>query len=80
MAITEAGGVARESASLDAPLGLNDYDDRLLGDTLESDAVSPEADALSRERSRRIEAGLDDSKAGRTTDVKDVRAHFGLPE
>ena len=27
-----------------------------------------------------VEAGLDDSDAGRTTDVKDVRAHFGLPE
>ncbi len=26
-----------------------------------------------------IEAGLDDSKAGRTIDVKEVRARFGLP-
>lgn len=26
-----------------------------------------------------IEAGLEDSKAGRTTDVKEVRAKFGLP-
>ena len=25
-----------------------------------------------------IEAGLEDSKAGRTTDVKEVRAKFGL--
>jgi predicted transcriptional regulator len=25
-----------------------------------------------------IEAGLEDSKAGRTVDVKDVRARFGL--
>ncbi len=25
-----------------------------------------------------IEAGLDDSEAGRTTDVKDVRTEFGL--
>lgn len=25
-----------------------------------------------------IEAGLEDSKAGRTTDVKDIRAKFGL--
>ena len=25
-----------------------------------------------------IEAGIDDSKAGRTTDVKEVRAKFGL--
>ncbi len=27
-----------------------------------------------------IEAGLKDSKAGRTIDVKDVRAKFGLPK
>ena len=27
-----------------------------------------------------VEAGLEDSEAGRTTDVKDVRAQFGLPE
>lgn len=27
-----------------------------------------------------IEAGLDDSEAGRTTDVRDVRAKFGLPK
>lgn len=26
-----------------------------------------------------IEAGLKDSEAGRTTDVKEVRAKFGLP-
>ena len=26
-----------------------------------------------------IETGLKDSKAGRTTDVKEVRAKFGLP-
>ena len=26
-----------------------------------------------------IEAGLEDSKAGRTVDVKEVRAKFGLP-
>ena len=26
-----------------------------------------------------IEAGLEDSKAGRTIDVKEVRAKFGLP-
>lgn len=26
-----------------------------------------------------IEAGLQDSQAGRTLDVKDVRARFGLP-
>jgi RNA polymerase sigma-70 factor (ECF subfamily) len=49
------------TASLDAPLGLNS-DDRLLGDTLESDAVSPEADALSRERIRQIEQGLSELK------------------
>jgi len=49
------------TASLDAPLGLNS-DDRLLGDTLESDAVSPEADALSRERRRQIEHGLSELK------------------
>ena len=49
------------TASLDAPLGLNS-DDRLLGDTLESDAVSPEADALSRERIRQIEQGLGELK------------------
>ena len=27
-----------------------------------------------------IEAGMADSAAGRTTDVKDVRAAFGLPQ
>ncbi|MBT9140667.1 MAG: hypothetical protein DDT30_01245 [Dehalococcoidia bacterium] len=27
-----------------------------------------------------IEAGLEDSKTGRTLDVKDVRAKFGLPK
>jgi predicted transcriptional regulator len=27
-----------------------------------------------------IEAGLEDSESGRTMDVKDVRAQFGLPE
>ncbi len=27
-----------------------------------------------------IELGLEDSKAGRTTDVKDIRAKFGLPK
>jgi hypothetical protein len=27
-----------------------------------------------------VEAGLADSEAGQTTDVKDVRAQFGLPE
>jgi len=27
-----------------------------------------------------IEQGLDDSKAGRTTDVREVRAKYGLPE
>ena len=27
-----------------------------------------------------IEAGLEDSEAGRTVDVKEVRAKFGLPE
>ena len=46
------------TASLDAPLGLNGDDDRSLGDGLESDAISPEAETLSRERNRRIEAGL----------------------
>jgi len=52
--------------SLDAPLGLNrgwnDEDDRSMGDMLESDAVSPEAEALSRERGRRIEQGLSELK------------------
>ena len=48
--------------SLDAPLGLNDDDDRSIGDLIECDAISPEADALSRERSRRIEAGLGELK------------------
>ena len=28
---------------------------------------------------RAIEAGLEDSEAGRTVDVKEVRARFGLP-
>ena len=27
-----------------------------------------------------IEAGIEDSEAGRTVDVKEVRARFGLPE
>ncbi len=27
-----------------------------------------------------IERGLDDSRAGRTTDVKEVRRRYGLPE
>ncbi len=27
-----------------------------------------------------IEAGLEDSKAGRTIDVKEVRSRFGLPK
>ena len=27
-----------------------------------------------------IERGLADSKSGRTTDIKDVRAKYGLPE
>ena len=27
-----------------------------------------------------VDAGLEDSLAGRTMDVKDVRAEFGLPE
>lgn len=27
-----------------------------------------------------IERGLDDSKSGRTTDVREVRAKYGLPE
>lgn len=27
-----------------------------------------------------IEAGLEDSEAGRTVDVKEVRAKFGLPQ
>lgn len=46
------------TASLDAPLGLNADDDRSLADSLESDGASPEDEALSRERSRRIESGL----------------------
>ncbi|MGH9802193.1 MAG: sigma-70 family RNA polymerase sigma factor, partial [Blastocatellia bacterium] len=46
------------TASLDAPLGLNGDDDRSLADSLESDAVSPEAETLSRERGRRVESGL----------------------
>lgn len=48
--------------SLDAPLGLNGDDDRLLSDYLESDSISPENEALSRERGRRIEQGLRDLK------------------
>jgi predicted transcriptional regulator len=27
-----------------------------------------------------IEAGLEDSEAGRTVDVKEIRARFGLPQ
>lgn len=48
------------TSSLDSPLGLND--DRTLADSLESDAVSPETETLSRERSRRIEQGLGEVK------------------
>jgi RNA polymerase sigma-70 factor (ECF subfamily) len=50
------------TASLDAPLGLNSDDDRSLADSLESDTISPEAETLSRERSRRIESGLSELK------------------
>ncbi len=46
------------TASLDAPLGLNADDDRSLADSLESYAVSPEVEVLTRERTRRIESGL----------------------
>ncbi|HEX9000687.1 MAG TPA: sigma-70 family RNA polymerase sigma factor, partial [Blastocatellia bacterium] len=46
------------TASLDAPLGCNDEDDRSIGDVLESETVSPEAEALSKERGKHIEVGL----------------------
>lgn len=50
------------TSSLDAPLGLSREEDRTLAETLESDAVSPEAETLARERSRRIELGLGEMK------------------
>lgn len=52
------------TGSLDAPLGLNSLidDDRSIGDWLESDTISPEAEVLARERRRHIELGLDDLK------------------
>ncbi|MDX2044328.1 MAG: sigma-70 family RNA polymerase sigma factor [Acidobacteriota bacterium] len=51
----------KATSSLDSPLGLSD-DDRTLGETLESDAVSPEIETLSRERGRCIEQGLSEVK------------------
>lgn len=50
------------TSSLDAPLGLAKDEDRTLAEALESDAISPEAEALARERSRRIELGLNEMK------------------
>lgn len=50
------------TSSLDAPLGLAKDEDRTLADALESDVVSPEAETLARERSRRIELGLGEMK------------------
>jgi RNA polymerase sigma-70 factor (ECF subfamily) len=50
------------TSSLDSPLGLTKDEDRTLADSLESDAVSPEAETLTRERSRRIELGLSEMK------------------
>ncbi len=50
-----------DTTSLDAPLrtlGLKEAGDRNLGDLLESDSITPEAEALSRERSRQIEGAL----------------------
>jgi RNA polymerase sigma-70 factor (ECF subfamily) len=47
-----------DTASLDAPLGLNDDDDRSLGDCLQSRCATPEDETLSRERGRQIETGL----------------------
>ncbi len=46
------------TCSLDAPLGLNREDGRLLADYLESENASPEIETLSRERGRRIETAL----------------------
>lgn len=50
------------TSSLDAPLGLNSEDERTLADYLESDAVSPENETLSRERGHQIELGLNKLK------------------
>jgi RNA polymerase sigma-70 factor (ECF subfamily) len=53
------------TASLDAPLitlGLKDEPERCLVDILESEGASPEDDALTRERGRRIERALRDLK------------------
>jgi RNA polymerase sigma-70 factor (ECF subfamily) len=50
------------TSSLDAPLGLNGEDERTLADYLESDALSPETETLSRERGRQIELGLNKLK------------------
>lgn len=47
-----------KTCSLDAPLGLNSDDETSLADHLESDAVSPETETLSRERGQRIESAL----------------------
>jgi RNA polymerase sigma-70 factor (ECF subfamily) len=46
------------TTSLDAPLGLNDDDDRSLIDCLECRNASPEEETLSRERGQHIERGL----------------------
>jgi RNA polymerase sigma-70 factor, ECF subfamily len=54
-----------ETASLDAPLqtlGLKDAGERRLADLLESDSITPEAEAMRRERGRRIEAALGELK------------------
>ncbi|MGH9845306.1 MAG: sigma-70 family RNA polymerase sigma factor [Blastocatellia bacterium] len=54
-----------DTTSLDAPLrtlGLKDAGEQSLGDLLESDSITPEAETLSRERSRQIECALDGLK------------------
>jgi RNA polymerase sigma-70 factor (ECF subfamily) len=54
-----------DTASLDSPLqtlGLKDAGERRLADLLRSEAVTPEAETLSRERGRRIERALGELK------------------
>jgi len=69
IAINQARGMDRwwrrrhrdDTTSLDAPLrtlGLKNASEHTLADLLESDSITPEAEALNRERSRQIECAL----------------------
>jgi len=54
-----------ETTSLDSPiitLGLRDENERCLGDCLESEAATPEAEALVRERGRQVDRALRELK------------------